>query len=101
MQFTMTNRSPFDPGDESSVRIDGASYQWEERDGPAISILEAVADATGIEPTALPTLHDAVDVDAVNRVLSGSGDGANVSISFRYANRLIVVDDDGRITVES
>lgn len=52
--------------------------------------VEAVADATGEGPMALPPLQATIDVDAMNALLDGDG---GVGLGLRYAD--CIVDGDG------
>jgi hypothetical protein len=48
-----------------------ADYEAENGDSPAEVIIKALADAAGVEPVALPQLHDYIDFDAVNALFEG------------------------------
>lgn len=77
-----------------------ATYQWEDGTEPGLRVVEAVADATGCDVTSLPTLHDAVDVDAMNAILTGA-DHRRVVLAFEYANRRVEIDSNGSVAVGS
>ncbi|MFB6172600.1 MAG: HalOD1 output domain-containing protein [Haloarculaceae archaeon] len=66
------------------------------RDGdrPTSAVVAAVAERKGVEPTALPPLAGAVDVDALDAVVRGDG-GAQVT--FEYAGYRATVDEDGQL----
>ena len=74
-------------------------HSWEEPFEPSVTIVEAVAAATGRRPADLPTLQKSVDPDALNRLLT-QGEATGVSISFRYAGTVVVVEGDGAIEVQ-
>lgn len=70
---------------------------------PSETVVLAVAEAKGVDPTALDDrLYDIVDPDALDRLFhttSGTtADGA--AIVFRMAGCRVEVDADGRVTVE-
>lgn len=67
------------------------------------AIVFAVAEAEGVDPTAVsgPPLYEAVDVCALNDLLFGSSGSApaNGSVEFAYRDYLVRVRDDGWIRV--
>lgn len=83
-------------GDADPVRDD--------RDGstePSLAIVQAVARATGTEPTALPALQRSIDADALDSVLDGGGaPDADVRVSFRYAGVDVAVGSDGELRLQ-
>lgn len=87
-------------GENADTDAPFATYQWVDGVEPSVRVVEAVADATGCDVTSLPTLHDAVNVDAMNTILTGA-DHRRVHLTFEYANRSVEIDSDGRIAVES
>lgn len=64
---------------------------------PGVGIVEAVADVTGTEPMALPPLQQSIDVDAMNALLRTADDELVLSIA--YADRVVVIDGGGTISV--
>jgi hypothetical protein len=60
-------------------------------------VVESVADAAGTGPTALPSLTDVVDPDALDALFAG--DRANGRVTFRYAGYRVTVDADRRVSV--
>ncbi|MFB6305229.1 MAG: HalOD1 output domain-containing protein [Haloferacaceae archaeon] len=63
----------------------------------AVTVLEAVAAVTDSTPTDLPSLHDAVDPDALNAAVRSFGSAGRVA--FPYAGCTVVVDGDGAVAV--
>ena len=68
---------------------------------PATAVVEIVADATETDPTELDPLHDAVDTDALNRVVEPTEPNATGSlrVSFSYHDFFVVVRQSGHITL--
>lgn len=77
----------------SSLTADGdGSVDRNGVEQPSIAVLEAVATATNRDPIDLPRLHDYVDPDALDALVStGSADGS-VSVSFDYDGLEVTVD---------
>ena len=77
----------------TSVEVDRASY----------SVIEAVADRVGVDPTELrPGLSDVVDPDSLDHLFARAGDGESASIGcieFRYCGYDVTVYSDGRVDV--
>jgi hypothetical protein len=48
-------------------------YGWEGEEEPGSDVVEAVASATSHEPECLPVLHEAVEADALNALVSTGG----------------------------
>lgn len=94
-EHSSNQRSDRKHGDDETDR-----YEWNGTVEPGVRVVQAVAAATGREPTALPALQEAVDVDAMNDILSGSSDGHRAVVSFEYANRVVEVDTGGTISIE-
>ncbi len=88
---------------ENSDTVEGrsstVSHSWEEPFEPSVTIVEAVAAATGRTATDLPPLQKHVDPDALDTLIT-RGKSASVTVSFRYAGTVVVVDGDGTIEVQ-
>lgn len=76
------------------------NYAWADVT-PATAVVELVAEATDADPTDLDPLHDAVDTDALNRVVEPTEPKATSSlrVSFSYQDFFVVVRQSGRITL--
>jgi hypothetical protein len=61
---------------------------------PSLRVVRAVAAAEGVDPTDLPPLNDAVDVDALDRLAGADGARPGVEVRFAYAGRSVRVRDD-------
>lgn len=67
-----------------------------------VAIAEAVADATGTEPGALPeVLYEVIDADAVEQLFDHADDGneRDLRLSFRFCDRLVTVFPDQTVVV--
>ena len=63
-----------------------------------VRVVEAVADAAGVDPVELSCpLGDVIDVDALARLVSRSHQ--TVRVAFRYEGYDVTVRSDGRISV--
>lgn len=74
-------------------------------DSITLEIVNAVADETGRDPNALPSLYDAVDPDALSALLTrgptvarGSDD---VTVTFEYADCTVTVSSTEGIAVST
>lgn len=76
------------------------SYAWADVT-PATAVVETVADATDIDPIDLDPLHEAVDTDALNRVVQPdqSDTPDDLRVSFSYHGFSVVVRQAGRVTL--
>lgn len=63
-------------------------------DAFVVELVDFVAEATDAAPTELPPLADAVDPEAVQRLLAAD-DGGRTVVRFEYAGCEVVVTDDG------
>lgn len=69
-------------------------YPWTDGESPSMTIVDAVAATTGLDPLDLPPLQRYVDTDALNTLVENgeSGDGAVLNLSFWYGGLEIVAD---------
>ena len=85
----------------SQVRTEAGESRARAADGTVDEasrrVVESVADAAGTAPTALPSLTDVVDPDALDALFSG--DRTDGEVSFRYAGYRVTVTADRRVTV--
>jgi hypothetical protein len=63
-----------------------------------LDVVEAVAFATGRDVLELPPLYDAVDGDALESLVA-SDDGAELSVSFTYADVMVRAHGGGSVEV--
>lgn len=73
-------------------------HDWEQSREPSVSIVEAVAAATGRPVTNLPPLQKHIDPDALNALLS-HGPTSLVDITFTYADATVSVNKNGVIEI--
>lgn len=71
---------------------------------PSERIVEAVADAEGVDPLELPPLYDAVDPDAVDSLFApqlrvGSVPSHDAAVRFEYHGYVVRVAATGRISL--
>ena len=68
---------------------------------PATAVVEFVAEATDADPTNLDPLHNAVDTDALNRVIEPTEPDAagSLRVSFSYQDFFVVLRQTGRVTL--
>jgi|GEM_PF-3061320 len=59
---------------------------------PSIAVIEAVVTATNRDPIDLPCLHDFVDPDALDALVSTGSADRRVSVSFDYDGLEVTVD---------
>ncbi|MBV0924464.1 hypothetical protein KTS45_09660 [Halomicroarcula limicola] len=81
--------------DESSSRAWGAS------DEPTAAITDAVAAETDRAANELPPLNEYVEADALNALLTRSGRGTDVQVSFTYEHVRVTVDSSGYLFVQA
>jgi len=63
-------------------------------------IVRAVADREGVRPSELePVLHESVDTDALETLLSADAERSVVSVEFEFAGYEVAVRTDGELTV--
>ena len=68
------------------------------------AVVEAVADAEGVDPEALaPPLYEAIDPDALNRIFAATptADRTAERVGFRYSGYEVTIYGDGSVSVES
>jgi hypothetical protein len=75
--------------------------RWTDRETPVASVVEAVAAVTNTPPTSLSPLYDAVDPDALNRLVEPGRETSSSDrrVSFRFEGCLVTVHGDGRTVV--
>ncbi len=92
----ITDGSGGDGPTDADVRLD-----WTDYGDPSSGVVEAVSRATDQRATDLPPLHDAVETDALNVLLSDDdrSTDASFSIAFSYAHHRITAAADGEVVV--
>lgn len=65
-----------------------------------VEIVETVARREGVDPAELPPLSEAVDTDALDRLVHSASRNGAVSVNFEYCGHAIHVGADGQVTLE-
>jgi len=98
----MTDSPP--PDDDPSTAGDGAvraEYDWASVP-PSTAVVLTLAIASNREPAALGPLSDAIDPDALNRLVRSAGDGSSdggLSVRFRFDGHAVAVQGTGTLLV--
>lgn len=83
------------------LEADGMKFEFTKTLTPTIAIAEAIDEETDSDPNAGPPLHDYVETDALNALLTKSnGDLDTISISFTYDGHRVYVDGGGHVVVD-
>jgi hypothetical protein len=86
--------------DVEIIRLSGSSTAHVlDADAPVASVVEAVAERGGVEPTALPPLQDAVDPETLETLVN-AGSSSQQRVRFQYYGYRITVRSDGSIRLE-
>lgn len=83
------------------IPIVDSRYDAESDHSPVEALIDAIAEAEGVDATALPSLYEVVDTDALNQLFSRcdeAGDAETV-LSFQFDPWTVFVRADGRIRV--
>lgn len=65
----------------------------------AVAIVEAIADAAGVEPTDLPPIYDSINADALDGLSLAGADDAELVIGFVVDDWNVFVSHAGHIRV--
>lgn len=91
--------------DPSRIEHDGGLIraEWNRTERPSVAVVEAMAAATGREPAEMPSLHRAVDPDALDALLgvAGPGGGRSVDTSFTYDGFVVSIGSGGELTIRA
>lgn len=86
-------------------RSDGVKCrrQWTAETPLSVAVVEAVAEATGRDPTEIEPLNEYIDPDALNDLFEprSDGDRSEATVSFPLEDHLVIVRGDGTIVVRS
>lgn len=77
-------------------------FDWTETK-PSTAVVDVVATALGVALTDVEPLYNAVDPDALDRIVVdpvGDRDTAAVEVSFTFADREVTVEGAGAVVVE-
>ncbi|WP_435346547.1 HalOD1 output domain-containing protein [Haloarchaeobius sp. HRN-SO-5] len=89
--------------DESDVGREGIASRsnWHEFDFPSTAVAEAVAEVTDQDAMALTPLHEYVDADGLDSLLTNSTPGTFIEVSFDYEGLQVTVRSDGSLEVQA
>lgn len=78
-------------------------FEWDRAEEPSTAIVEAVAATTGRDSSALSPLHEHIDTEALDALLTfgADPDAQRLSLSFVYEGVEVTVDADGGIDVRA
>lgn len=84
--------------DRTEEQIHTFSYDSSHHQSIGVSIIQAVASVSDVDPLSLrPRLYDVVDPDALESLLSAETTEPNVRISFRFGAYTVTVTANGEI----
>ncbi|MFW5918574.1 MAG: HalOD1 output domain-containing protein [archaeon] len=96
--------------DESSAQVVGVGtdlsrterqFEFSTTMTPSVAVVETVADETASDPRQGPPLHEAVDTEALNELLTkSSGNLDAMTVSFEYDDYEVTVSGDGTVTLD-
>lgn len=96
--------APTRVGDETRTEeVVRKQYDWSSLT-PSTAVVEAVAAATGRDPTTIEPLYERIDPDALDALVGANGttpDSENVSVSFSFAELLVTVQRNGEVVVRA
>jgi hypothetical protein len=75
-------------------------YEPEPEETVCDTVLRALADSRGVDPTSLGfRLYDVIEPDALDRLFDSQGDAAGRRVSFTAADRRVVIDESRTVYV--
>ena len=85
----------------SSKPVVDTEYEPESDRSPVIAIVEALAEAAGVDPSVLPALFEFVDPEAINDIFVDHSGGlrGDAILAFQVNTWNVFVRADGRIRV--
>lgn len=81
--------------------VSSTKYGRESGRSPTEAIIDAVAEAAGVDPTELPPLYDSIDPDAINDLFQpyDGNTGTETFLRFTIDSWNVFVRADGKIRV--
>ncbi|MFW6002793.1 MAG: HalOD1 output domain-containing protein [Halanaeroarchaeum sp.] len=96
----MDGPSPNGIEGDTDVDRDGRKFEFSRTLTPSVAVVEAVSDVTDTDPTSHPPLHEFVDTDGLNALLTNSNaDPETLRVSFDYLGHTVTVVGDGTVHV--
>lgn len=83
-------------GDRKDEQIE-YYHQINGSSSPSVAIIRTLAGAKGVDPLELSVLHEVVDLEAMDEILTGPG---TTSVKFSYDGLDVLVEADGRILIQ-
>jgi hypothetical protein len=85
----------------SCTPVVDAQYSSESDQSPAEVIVDALAEAAGVDPLELPPLYDFVDYDTLNRLFQKHDRATDTDaiLSFRIEDWNVFIRTDGRVRI--
>ncbi|WIV67868.1 HalOD1 output domain-containing protein [Natrialbaceae archaeon AArc-T1-2] len=79
-----------------------AVLSYDLADRPTVAVVDAVATVEGVDPISLEPLHDAVDTDALDRLVGHTRSNGDVRVTFAFAGYEVEIEigSAGRIRLE-
>ncbi|MFB6178446.1 MAG: HalOD1 output domain-containing protein [Halorientalis sp.] len=89
-----------DGGSGNEPEVVHLEYDWGQTE-PSVAIVEAVANVSGREPTAMRPLFEVLDPDAIDSLLPSGNEAhdGSLSVSLRFDGYDVTVDDRGSVTI--
>jgi hypothetical protein len=98
----MTREVREDVAFETGTDAYSHEFDWDDDRAVSAVVLEAIEAVSGRDPTDLPPLHTAVEVDALNNLFAPRDTGEKRAagvLSFPYADYHVAVHADGLVVV--
>lgn len=88
-------------GSDGDIDVEQLSFEWTAGEPPSVAVVEAIAAATGRDPTGVGPIYESVDTDALDALVSGGTPdaGSAVHVSFTHEGVQVTVDSRGGIEV--
>lgn len=75
-------------------------YNWRGFESVSMAVVDAVADASGVDPLEVGPLHDVIDPDALDAIFSSAGaTRPDVEVVFRLDSTEVTVRGTGEVVV--
>jgi CheY-like chemotaxis protein len=99
-----SSSDPEDPEDAAREWTEVGTFDWAETPCVSITVIEALADRTDLDPITCAPLNDTVDPDALDALVTsaaGDEDGTEMVVRFRFDEYVVRVSSDGTVEYES
>lgn len=74
-------------------------HDWDQDGSLSTSVVTAVSQVTGDDPTEIDPLYEVIDPDALDRLVDSLGDDADGQVTFTLNGCAVTVTGDGAIAV--